>query len=381
MVAKEKIYVFGKSALDISSLIIRGTKVDLSVYVDCEKLAICRTKCYNRLVRYKNALHKVDEIGKEIRRDFDGDVPLRVKRLAKDPGKSLEAKKSLNFGDPCSSFSSPRAATSGGKPVATNVVANPGICLSPIPFGVLNPSANLAPVFAPSRAQSLVQKAFKGFSGSPAMFTSTPLRKTETHTDLTELSFEESREKETKVHLSVEYPSKTIRKELKDDYAVLGKAIVHGRPQQIARAALKNETLKKVIVEKVLQLMTLQVNGLCSRRQPSMLRNTTKEGIAEFDFKKLCFEWKERAPLLYAFLMTCTSSKRQDNPEWLPSVSVAGSILLKQRNSHMNGCAAILGILLKSKSLEVILLVLYCLIWINTHFVQFCLKTDLLFTN
>lgn len=66
MVAKEKIYVFGKSALDISSLIIRGTKVDLSVYVDCEKLAICRTKCYNRLVRYKNALHKVDEIGKEI---------------------------------------------------------------------------------------------------------------------------------------------------------------------------------------------------------------------------------------------------------------------------------------------------------------------------
>ena len=30
----------------------------------------------------------------EIRRDFDGDVPLRVKRLAKDPGNSLEAKKS-----------------------------------------------------------------------------------------------------------------------------------------------------------------------------------------------------------------------------------------------------------------------------------------------
>ena len=27
----------------------------------------------------------------EIRRDFDGDVPLRVKRLAKDPGNSLEA--------------------------------------------------------------------------------------------------------------------------------------------------------------------------------------------------------------------------------------------------------------------------------------------------
>ena len=143
------------------------------------------------------------------------------------------------------------------------------------------------------------------------------------------------------------------REELKDDYAALGKAIVRGPPQRIARAVLKNETLKKFIVEKVLELMTHQVNGLCSRRQPSMLRATTKEGILEFDFKKLCFEWKEKAPIFYAFLMTCASSKRQDNPEWLPSVSVAGSILLKQRNSHMNGCAAILGILLKSNSLEV----------------------------
>ena len=104
---------------------------------------------------------------------------------------------------------------------------------------------------------------------------------------------------------------------------------------------LKNEALKKYIVEKVLQLMTLQLNGLCSRRQPSMLRTNTKEGITQFDFKKLCFECKERAPIFYAFLMTCASTKKQNNPDWLPSVSVAGSILLKQRNPHMNDCAAI----------------------------------------
>ena len=61
---QRKRYVFGKSALDISSLIIRATKVDLSVYVGC--VAICRTNCYKRLVRCKNA-------------DFDGDVPLRIK--------------------------------------------------------------------------------------------------------------------------------------------------------------------------------------------------------------------------------------------------------------------------------------------------------------
>ena len=113
MVAKENLYVFGKSALDKPSLIIRGTKADLSVYVDCEKLAICRTKCYNRLVRYTNSLHKVDEIDEEIRRDFDSDIPLRVRRLAKDPVNSLEPKQSLNFGDRCSSFSAERISTAG----------------------------------------------------------------------------------------------------------------------------------------------------------------------------------------------------------------------------------------------------------------------------
>ena len=77
IVAKEKINVCGKSSLDISSLVKRATNIDLSVYVECEKFAICRTKCFNRLVRFKNALHKVDEISREIQSDFDGDVPLR----------------------------------------------------------------------------------------------------------------------------------------------------------------------------------------------------------------------------------------------------------------------------------------------------------------
>ena len=63
---------------------------------------------------------------------------------------------------------------------------------------------------------------------------------------------------ETKTYLSVEYPSKTVRKDLKHDFAVLGKGIA-------------SVTLKKIDVEKVLQLMTSQNNGICSSKQPSML--------------------------------------------------------------------------------------------------------------
>ena len=41
LVAKEKINVFGKTAFDISSLVKRATNVDLSVFEECEQLAIC----------------------------------------------------------------------------------------------------------------------------------------------------------------------------------------------------------------------------------------------------------------------------------------------------------------------------------------------------
>ena len=352
-VAKEKINVFGKSGLNISSLVKHATNVDLSVYVGCEKLAICRTKCYNRLVRLKNALNKVDEITREVQNDFDGNVPLRFKRLSKDSSGTPDAKRGLNFGGPGSSSDQGEMQ---GKVAASVVhpipVSSPN--LSPIPFGIVNPSGILAYGFVPSRPQNqLVHKAFTG-AMPVKMFTSTPLAKAATRENHDAHSPNPgSQERETSVHLTVKYPSKPIHKELKDDYAAIGKAIVYGSPQRIARAVLKNEALKKCFVEKVLQLMTLQLNGLCSRRQPSMLRAHTKDGITQFDFKKLCFEWKERAPMFYVFLMTCASTKKQNNPDWLPSVSVAGSILLKQRNPHMNGCAAILGILLKSNSLEV----------------------------
>ena len=99
------------------------------------------------------ALHKVDEISKKIQSDFDGDVPLRLKRLSKDPRSTLDAKRGLNFCGPCSSSHQQELK---GK-VAVSVVhaiavASPG--LSPTPFGVTNPSGILAHGFVQPRPQS-----------------------------------------------------------------------------------------------------------------------------------------------------------------------------------------------------------------------------------
>ena len=208
--------MFGKSSFDISSLIHRALNVDLTVYVDREQLAICRTQCYSRIVRYKNAVQKV-----EIKRNFGGDFPFRVKRMAKDHFNTSEAKKSLDFGD------TPSAA-SPGTPTNLHVgetSAEINIDRGPIPFAGFAPTQSFVPVFVQSSSQYLVQKAFPGFSPG---FAFTPrISRLNNKSQSQETSLQES-SKETKGHLTVVYPSKTIRKELKDDYASLGKAIVHG---------------------------------------------------------------------------------------------------------------------------------------------------------
>ena len=76
-----------------------------------------------------------------------------------------------------------------------------------------------------------------------------------------------------------------------------------------------------------------------------MLRANTREEIVNVDFEKLCLNGKKER-LSSAFLMTCATTTRNEiAPEWLPSIAVAGLILLKKRNSHMSGCATVLGIL------------------------------------
>ncbi|KAK3753107.1 hypothetical protein QZH41_020581, partial [Actinostola sp. cb2023] len=47
-------------------------------------------------------------------------------------------------------------------------------------------------------------------------------------------------------------------------------------------------------------------------------------------------------------------SQSNCDAKWLPSVAIAGSVLLKQRDSKMNATASIIGVLLKTKSMELL---------------------------
>ena len=61
-------------------------------------------------------------------------------------------------------------------------------------------------------------------------------------------------------------------------------------------------------------------------------------------------EWRERAPLFYSFLLMSAANTNTKSCLWLGSVSLAGSVLLKQRNREMSATGEVMGVPLKSKA-------------------------------
>lgn len=54
--------------------------------------------------------------------------------------------------------------------------------------------------------------------------------------------------------------------------------------------------------------------------------------VRDFDYKKLCFEWKERVLFFYIFFIVCVvikNSKKKDFLECLFGVVVVGIVFLK----------------------------------------------------
>ena len=79
---KDRVRVFGKSAVDIAGLIKRALDVDVSVYSSSE-LFICTATCLRRLKRFEKITENFQMIKNEIRSDFEKGG-LRSKRLRRD---------------------------------------------------------------------------------------------------------------------------------------------------------------------------------------------------------------------------------------------------------------------------------------------------------
>ena len=68
-----KIFIFGKSSLDIAEAIRLSLSVDVSRYSENSDLFVCRDKCYQRLIKFQRASDKLKaELKQEIEEVFSG---------------------------------------------------------------------------------------------------------------------------------------------------------------------------------------------------------------------------------------------------------------------------------------------------------------------
>ena len=142
----------------------------------------------------------------------------------------------------------------------------------------------------------------------------------------------------------------------------------------MARAAFRVKELRVELIKCVLRQLSIECTTIVSPKTSSILRSTTPEGIRNLSLQEVCHEWKQQTPLLYSLLMTTASPSQRNQQrrtkknsisisgkaknsledcDWLPSVAVAGSILLKQRSRSMNAVQLMLMMLIKYSGFQV----------------------------
>ena len=113
------------------------------------------------------------------------------------------------------------------------------------------------------------------------------------------------------------YSYRTVSKTVDYRYNTLGKALLYGPLSRVDRyiyGSYEMQPVRKVVTQKVLDIVSREVSDLCFRKKLStVLRKTGKDDLMKLvSLEQLC-----------------------------------GSVLLKQRNGEMSATAYVLGILLK----------------------------------
>ena len=61
----EKIYIFGKSSIDLQGIIKSSLNVDVSCFANSGKIFVCKS-CYKRLTKFQLSFENLNEIRQEI---------------------------------------------------------------------------------------------------------------------------------------------------------------------------------------------------------------------------------------------------------------------------------------------------------------------------
>lgn len=133
------------------------------------------------------------------------------------------------------------------------------------------------------------------------------------------------------------------------------------------------DQLKAELLKLSLKEICKESCSLVSSKHPSVLRSVNVSNMAVLSLEKICQELRDRAPLIYSFMMTIAVPRRsvKEQVQRLPSIAAAASILLKERSRFMNGFQLILTMIIRHTGFQVCLLSYSCA---DTEFVSWSKK-------
>lgn len=140
--------------------------------------------------------------------------------------------------------------------------------------------------------------------------------------------------------------------------APIGKAMLRGTYQQMAHKIWQHKILKVELMKYVIRATAAECSELCSTKNHSMARQCGSDDMLKFQPEALCQEWMDKAPLFYSILMSSALSERRKDVKtvtWLPSVALAGSILLRERSRGMDAMQLLVTTIIKTSGSQVII--------------------------
>ena len=164
-----------------------------------------------------------------------------------------------------------------------------------------------------------------------------------------EAQYDEKGKRITPVYVRAEWESGEREKQLSQNMCSLGKMLVRGTFKQIASAAWVCADLRPHLVKELLKTVHTECAFLSSRKEPSILRRTSKADIMDFSFENLGNELQKRVPLFFSVLRAASLKKaaKESYFSWLPPVCMAAAVLLKNRSAYMTSVQLLVSIILQ----------------------------------
>ena len=137
---------------------------------------------------------------------------------------------------------------------------------------------------------------------------------------------------------------------------MLGKSLLYSRWREVSKAAFDTPVLQISLKENFCKILQKESEGLCNKKDPSILRKTSKDDIKSFNLVKLYKELSMRAPFLVKVLSLIGFNgyqARRDQDLHIPAVCVAAATLLKNRNQQMNAMQVMTNSIVQHSSLTV----------------------------